>query len=141
MSNDVELGSNKFDNCVNNTANGLSWLTTPPGISCSPCWSAALSSSSNIFVPDSEEAICEQLGTAVVNASARERSTANTGMSVQGSTKWFAKCDKHYPSRFRQTSLATAVTNFTKPRTSHFFGLCRFVKIPLFTFGVCLKVY
>ena len=82
MSNDVELGSNKFDNCVNNTANGLSWLSTPPGISCSPCWSAASSSPSNIFIPDSEEAICEQLGTAVVNASARERSAANTGMSV-----------------------------------------------------------
>ena len=32
---------------------------------------------------------------------------------VQGPKKWFAKCDKHYPSRFRQTSLATAVTNFT----------------------------
>ena len=43
---------------------------------------------------------------------------------VQGPKKWFAKCDKHYPSRFRQISLATAVTNFTKPRTSHFFGLC-----------------
>ena len=82
MSNDVELGSNQFDNCVNNTANGLSWLSTPPGISCSPCWSAASSSPSNIFIPDSEEAICEQLGTAVVNASARERSAANTGMSV-----------------------------------------------------------
>ena len=43
---------------------------------------------------------------------------------IQGPKKWFGKCDKHYPSRFRQTSLATAVTNFTKPRTSHFFGLC-----------------
>ena len=43
---------------------------------------------------------------------------------IQGSKKWFAKCDKHYPSRFRQTSLATAVANFTKPRTSHFFSLC-----------------
>ena len=41
-----------------------------------------------------------------------------------GPEKWFAKCDKHYPSRFRQTSLATAIANFTKPRTSHFFGLC-----------------
>ena len=48
----------------------------------------------------------------------------NIHESVQGSKNWFAKCDKHYPSRFRQTSLATAVTNFTKPRTSHFFGLC-----------------
>ena len=27
----------------------------------------------------------------------------------------FAKCDKHFPSRSGQTSLATAVTNFTKP--------------------------
>ena len=45
---------------------------------------------------------------------------------VQGPKKWFAKCDKHYPSRFRQTSLATAVTNFIKPRTSHFFGFCTF---------------
>ena len=27
----------------------------------------------------------------------------------------FAKRDKHYPSRSEQTSLATAVTNFTKP--------------------------
>ena len=44
---------------------------------------------------------------------------------LQGPKKWFAKCDKHYPSRFGQTSLATAVTNFTKPCTSHLFGLCR----------------
>ena len=29
----------------------------------------------------------------------------------------FAKCDKHYPSRSRQTSLATALTNFTKSIT------------------------
>ena len=29
----------------------------------------------------------------------------------------FAKRDKHYPSRSGQTSLATAVTNFTKPLT------------------------
>ena len=36
----------------------------------------------------------------------------------------FAECDKHYPSRSGQTSLATAVANFTKPRTSHFFDLC-----------------
>ena len=36
----------------------------------------------------------------------------------------FAICDKHYPSRSGQTSLAIAVTNFTKPRTSHFFDLC-----------------
>ena len=29
----------------------------------------------------------------------------------------FAKRDKHYPSRSGQTSLATAVTDFTKPVT------------------------
>ena len=45
--------------------------------------------------------------------------------AVQGPKKWFAKCDKHYPSRSGQTSLATAVANFTKPCTSHFFDLCR----------------
>ena len=43
---------------------------------------------------------------------------------IQGPKKWFPKCDKHYPSRSGQTSLATAVANFTKPRTSHFFNLC-----------------
>ena len=53
---------------------------------------------------------------------------------VQGPKKWFAKCDKHYPSRFRQTSLATAVANFTKPCTSHFFGLCSYY-IPAGSFG------
>ena len=55
---------------------------------------------------------------------------------VQGPKKWFAKCDKHYPSRFRQISLATAVTNFTKPRTSHFFGLCT-----LFVLDVTFSVH
>ena len=50
--------------------------------------------------------------------------TLNYG-GVQGPKKWFAKCDKHYPSRSGQTSLAKAVANFTKPRTSHFFDLCR----------------
>ena len=34
----------------------------------------------------------------------------------------FAKCDKHYPSRSRQTSLARAVINFTKPVTKNNFG-------------------
>ena len=29
--------------------------------------------------------------------------------------KWFAEHGKHYPSRSGQTSLATAVTNFTQP--------------------------
>ena len=48
----------------------------------------------------------------------------NSSLILQGPKKWFAKCDKHYPSRSGQTSLATAVANFTKPRTSHFFDLC-----------------
>ena len=34
----------------------------------------------------------------------------------------FAKCDKHHPSRSGQTSLATAVTKFTKPVTKNYFG-------------------
>ena len=37
----------------------------------------------------------------------------------------FAERDKHYPSRSRQTSLATAVTNFTKPVTNINFGPSR----------------
>ena len=36
-------------------------------------------------------------------------------MLLLGPEIMFAKCDKHYPSRSRQTSLATAVTQFTKP--------------------------
>ena len=51
-------------------------------------------------------------------------SACDTLELVQGPKKWFAKCDKHYPSRSGQTSLATAVANFTIPRTSHFFDLC-----------------
>ena len=51
-------------------------------------------------------------------------SVANHEHHLQGPKKWFAKCDKHYPSRSGQTSLATAVANFTKPRTSHFIDLC-----------------
>ena len=47
-----------------------------------------------------------------------------TFFGIQGPKKWFAERDKHYPSRSGQTSLATAGANFTKPRTSHFFGLC-----------------
>ena len=43
---------------------------------------------------------------------------------LQGPKKWSAKCDENSPSRSGQTSLATAVANFTKPRTSHFFDLC-----------------
>ena len=38
--------------------------------------------------------------------------------------KWFAEHDKHYRIRSGQISLTTAGANFTKPRTSHFFGLC-----------------
>ena len=34
----------------------------------------------------------------------------------------FAERDKHYPSRSGQTSLATAVTNITKPGTKNNFG-------------------
>ena len=33
-----------------------------------------------------------------------------------------AVSDKHYPSRSKQTSLATAVTNITKPVTKNNFG-------------------
>ena len=36
---------------------------------------------------------------------------------VLGPELMFAKRDKHYPSRSGQTSLATAVINFTKPVT------------------------
>ena len=34
----------------------------------------------------------------------------------------FAERDKHYPSKSRHTSLATAVTNITKPVTKNNFG-------------------
>ena len=34
----------------------------------------------------------------------------------------FAECEKHYPSRSKQVSLATAVTNITKPVTKNNFG-------------------
>ena len=37
----------------------------------------------------------------------------------------FAECDKHYPSRSGQTSLAAAVTNITKPVTNINFGPIR----------------
>ena len=60
-----------------------------------------------------------QEGRWVVGSEETRREPQKRG-TVQGPKKWFAKCDKHYPSRFRQTSLATAVANFTKPRTSHF---------------------
>ena len=45
--------------------------------------------------------------------------------TIQGPKKWFAKCEKHYPSRFGQTSLATALTKFTKPVTKNYFGAQR----------------
>ena len=43
----------------------------------------------------------------------------------------FAECDKHYPSRSWQNSLATAVTNITKPVTKNNFGPsnCTHVKL------------
>ena len=41
---------------------------------------------------------------------------------LQGSKKWFAEHDKHYPSRSGQTSLATAVANITKPVKKNNFG-------------------
>ena len=31
------------------------------------------------------------------------------GMAVQGPKKWFAKCDKHYPSRYGQTTVCPKV--------------------------------
>ena len=62
------------------------------------------------------------------------RTQRRTRRYVQGPKKWFAECNKHYPSRFRQTSLPTEVTNFTKPRTSHFFGLCISFLPPPFAF-------
>ena len=34
----------------------------------------------------------------------------------------FAKRDNHYPTRSGQTTLATAVTKFTKPVTKNYFG-------------------
>ena len=37
----------------------------------------------------------------------------------------FAERDKHYPSTSGQTSLATAVTKFTKPVTKNYFGPSR----------------
>ena len=51
---------------------------------------------------------------------------------VLGPKLMFAKRDKQDPSRSGQTSLATAVANFTKPRTSHFFDLCMWEGIKFF---------
>ena len=41
-----------------------------------------------------------------------------TFTNILGPKLMFAECDKHYPSRSGQTSLATAVTNITKPVTN-----------------------
>ena len=78
------LMSNELRSNRDNNVDGLSWLTSPPSTSCSPCWSAASSTSSgssNVFFRNLEEPFCEQLGTAVVNASIGERDSTNTGMS------------------------------------------------------------
>ena len=48
--------------------------------------------------------------------------TSLTQVDLLGVKFMFAKRDKHYPSRSGQTSLATAVTNFTKPVTKINFG-------------------
>ena len=51
----------------------------------------------------------------------------------------FAKRYKHYPSRPAQTSLATAVTNITKPVTKNNFGPSRPNMIPNFKTEECGK--
>ena len=45
----------------------------------------------------------------------------------------FVKRDKHYPSRSGQTSLATAVTNFTKPVTKINFRPSTFTPVSNYT--------
>ena len=50
------------------------------------------------------------------------RASGSIELILQGPKKWFPKCDKHYPSRSGQTSLATAVTNITTPVTKNNFG-------------------
>ena len=63
--------------------------------------------------------------------------TRHQYVNLQGPKLLFAKGDKHYPSRSGQTTLATAVTNITKPVTNNNFGpstyssLTRLVKIRL----------
>ena len=44
---------------------------------------------------------------------------------ILGPKLLFAECDKHYPSRSGQNSLARAVINITKPGTKNKFGLSR----------------
>ena len=44
-------------------------------------------------------------------------------LAVLGPKLMFAECDKHYPSRSGQTTLATAIINFTKPVTKINSGL------------------
>ena len=39
--------------------------------------------------------------------------------NIQRCTKWYANIVKHYAGKARQKSLATAVTNFSKPETHH----------------------
>ena len=41
----------------------------------------------------------------------------HTKYTILGPKLMLAECDKHYPIRSGQTTLATAVTNFTKPVT------------------------
>ena len=48
--------------------------------------------------------------------------------TLLGPKKMFAERDKHYPSRSGQSSLATAVTNITKPVTKNNFGPSTYVK-------------
>ena len=47
-----------------------------------------------------------------------------TSSQVQRSRKRFVNLAKQDPGRAKQNSQATAGTNFTKPCTSHFRGLC-----------------
>ena len=39
--------------------------------------------------------------------------------NIQRCTKWYANIVKRYAGKARQKSLATAVTNFSKPETHH----------------------
>ena len=52
----------------------------------------------------------------------------------------FAKSDKHYPSRSGQTSLATAVTNFTKSVTKNNFGP-RTLVVAFFYFSTLIRFF
>ena len=64
----------------------LSWLTTSQSTSCSPCWSAASTASSNstnVFFPAFEEAFCGQLDITVVNADTGEGDLMNTGIQAK----------------------------------------------------------